>query len=329
MMDGEGKSAVLAGDGSTEWGAKRSMMSVSRPGVGRRALLRSALAAGLLAGSHGVRAQASLKLEDVNRMDEAAFVKAFAEVYDAAPWVAKSAHARRPFATVAALHQALADSFAHAPREQRLKFLHDRAELGEKGMNGLEAVDQDLLRALNKGYRAKFDMAFAICVPRNTPETIFSAYERRMKDSLDAELAAATQEWFYITRLRIAGNVAGPGMPKVQGDISAHVLDSTVGKPAAGVVVEIHELWGDRSRKVAQATSDADGRATLLSGEPLPIGRYELRFFIGDYFRKSGAAAAGAKPFFDMVPMRAFISNAEDSYHFPLIAAPFGYSIHG
>jgi 2-oxo-4-hydroxy-4-carboxy-5-ureidoimidazoline decarboxylase len=193
----------------------------------------------------------------------------------------------------------------------------------------LDPTDQALLMALNKAYRAKFDIAFTICVRRNSAARIFSEYMRRMDNTLESELATSRQEQFYITRIRIAEMVSGPGMPVVYGDVSAHVLNSMIGAPAEGVAVEIHQLWGARSRQVGGAVTSADGRAMLLSGLPLPIGRYELRFAVGDYFRKVGAVPSGQKPFLDIVPMRIFVAKPEDSYHFPLIAAPYGYSIHG
>ena len=307
-----------------------------RAAFGRRRLCQGVVTASILGVAPRLAAQTRLMLDDVNRMDEAAFVKAFGDVYELSPWVARGAFGRRPFATVAVLHQALADSFAAAPPEQQRKFLHDLSDIGdqqakpETGVKMLGPTDQALLEALNKAYRAKFDMAFVICVRRNTPANIFAEYMRRLNDgTADGEMARAIQEQHLITRIRVAERVTGPGMPKVYGDVTAHVLDSTLGKPALGVAVEIHELWADRSRKVGAGSTDADGRVGLMQDLPLPIGRHELRFAIGDYFRKRGAFAAGEKPFLDVVPMRIYIGNSEDSYHFPLIAAPFGYSIHG
>lgn len=314
----------------------------------RRRIGQGVIAAVVVGRAAAVAAQTTLTLDTVNRMDEGAFVAAFGDVYELSPWVARAAFAKRPFATVAALHQALADSFAAVPREQQIKFLRDIHDLGDKqakpaavtdasrremaasGINALDPSDQALLDALNKAYRAKFGIAFWICVRRNTTATIFAEFMRRLNDnSLDTELALAIQELSCITRLRIAEMVTGAGMPRVYGDASAHVLDATIGKPASGVVVEIHELWGDRSRKVGSAITNADGRATLMAGRPLPIGRYELRFAIGDYFGKKGTAANGEKPFLDIVPMRIYIARAEDSYHYALVASPFGYTIHG
>jgi 2-oxo-4-hydroxy-4-carboxy-5-ureidoimidazoline decarboxylase len=306
------------------------------------------IASGLAGYALPLRAQARLTLDDVNRMNEDAFVKAFSNVYELSPWVARAAFTKRPFATVSAFHQAFSGSFVAAPRAQQVKFLHDLSDIGDKqakagsvtdasrseqdasGIDNLEPTDQALLDALNKGYRARFDMSFEICVRRNTVATIFDEYARRLNNNgPDVELGIAIQELFYITRLRVAEMVTGSGAPRIYGDVSAHVLDGTLGKPAEGVAVELHEIWGERSRKVGAATTNADGRATLMERRPVPIGRYELRFAIGDYFRKRGVVPAGEKPFLDVIPMRTYIREAEDNYHYPLVVSPFAYSIHG
>jgi len=314
----------------------------------RRALFGGLLvAAGLAVVPKAIIAQAPLQLADVNRMDQAAFVKAFGDVYEFSPWVAEAAYQKRPFKTVTSLHAALADAFTAAPREKRLDFLKRLSDLGDKsarpatvtaasrgeqkssGINSLNETDQALLEALNKAYRQKFDMAFVIAVRRNTPAEIFAEYMRRMSNSPAEELALATEQEFLITRLRIAEMVSGEGMPKVYGDLTAHVLDATIGKPAAGVAVELREMWGDRWRKVAAAVTNGDGRASLIEAQPVPIGRYELWFGVGGYFRQRAAVPATEQPFLDRVPLRTFVSKPEDSYHFPLITTPFGYTIHG
>jgi 2-oxo-4-hydroxy-4-carboxy-5-ureidoimidazoline decarboxylase len=273
-----------------------------------------------------------------------AFVAAFGDVIEFTPAAAKSAFTRRPFATVTALHEALIDGLRLLPPAEQHAFFKRLSDIGENavpftaastaeqsksGISSLDAAGLALLHALNTAYRAKFDMSYTICVRRNTVPVIFSELERRLNNAKDVELAAAVQEEFLITRLRIGEQVTGPGAPRIYGDLSAHVLNAMVGKPGEGVAVELYEINGEQARKVAQGATNADGRAVLMSGQPLPIGRYELRFSIGDYFRKTGAIASSEKLILDVVPMRMFIGKSEDSYHFPLIATPFSYTIHG
>ena len=245
-------------------------------------------------------------------MDEAAFVAAFGNTYELSPWVAKVAFAKRPFPTVTALHQALADAFRTAPREQQLAFFRRLSDIGDRtvkaenitaaskleqsvsGVDSLTEADHERLKKLNKAYRDKFDMSFTIANRRNTKDTIFTQFERRLGNDLATELAIAIQEEFYITRLRVAEQVVGEGMPRVYGDLTVHALNTVVGQPANGMVIELFEMSGDKGRKVAQATSNVDGRADVLVGaavadRPLRVALRGGRLFpqAGRWLRQS------------------------------------------
>jgi 5-hydroxyisourate hydrolase len=104
--------------------------------------------------------------------------------------------------------------------------------------------------------------------------------------------------------------------------LSTHVLDTSRGQPAAGVVVEL--LAADRSLLVAAATN-ADGRVPREIFGDLQAGVYELVFRAGEYFRARGLAAHDP-PFLDEVPVRFGI--AEGHYHVPLLLSPYSYSTY-
>ena len=80
---------------------------------------------------------------------------------------------------------------------------------------------------------------------------------------------------------------------------------------------------------IARATSNHDGRtdAPLIGGQPLPIGRYELRFHLGDYFGRMGVQQDDP-PFLDVVPVRFAIAEPEGHYHVPLLVTPWSYSTY-
>ena len=107
------------------------------------------------------------------------------------------------------------------------------------------------------------------------------------------------------------------------------MLDTHLGQPAQGVALELHALSGTGADLVTTGTTNADGRtdAPLIAGRPLPIGRYELRFAVGDYFKARGVALADP-PFLDMVPLRFSIAEPEGHYHVPLIVTPWSYSTY-
>ena len=51
-------------------------------------------------------------LDDLNRAAPGAFSAAIGDTFELAPWVAEAAAARRPFATVAALHETMMGELA-------------------------------------------------------------------------------------------------------------------------------------------------------------------------------------------------------------------------
>ena len=286
-------------------------------------------------------------LDELNRMDPAAFEAAVGDVFELAPWVAKAAQARAPFATVTDLHAAMMGAVCAAPREQQLTFLRNHPDLAGKaarlgdvtddsrreqasaGLDALSDEEFDRFHRLNAAYKVKFGFPFMICVRRHTRDSILEQFERRLARDPAAELAQALQEVLYITRLRLPAKVTGEGMPAVNGRLSTHVLDTHAGRPAVGLAVELFEQAGGRFHRIAAAVTNGDGRTDqpLIGGRPLPIGRYELRFAVGEHFRRRGVEA-GDPPFLDIVPLRFSVAEPEGHYHVPLLCSPWSYSTY-
>jgi 5-hydroxyisourate hydrolase len=111
------------------------------------------------------------------------------------------------------------------------------------------------------------------------------------------------------------------------GRITTHVLDTAAGRPAAGLRLVLSRLDASPT-VVAEAVTNADGRVDrpLLEGASFAIGRYEIVFHVGDYFRRAGAALPDPS-FLDLVPLRFGV--AEDAhYHVPLLVSPYAYSTY-
>jgi 5-hydroxyisourate hydrolase len=108
--------------------------------------------------------------------------------------------------------------------------------------------------------------------------------------------------------------------------ITTHVLDTSRGKPAAGVTVllELKSTSGDWS-KVATGTTDHDGRINNLfpDGIPLEKGMYRLTFETLSYFR-----SVQSESFYPYVQVVFEVKEASAHYHIPLLVSPFGYSTY-
>ena len=108
--------------------------------------------------------------------------------------------------------------------------------------------------------------------------------------------------------------------------ISTHVLDTTLGRPAAGVRVFLEQL--DDSGvgiSLGVGETDADGRLRdlLPAGEMLRPGDYRLRFDTGAYF-----SASNRESFYPSVTVEFRVVGPASHYHVPLLLSPFGYSTY-
>ncbi len=280
-------------------------------------------------------------LDALNGMTEAAFVAALDGVFEHAPWVAGAVAGHRPFATVAALHDAMMAAVRSADDATCLAFLRghpalspgaladpsltaaSRAEQGGLGLDGLGA-DLGRFEALAVAYRHRFGFPFIVCVRRLTPPFVLRALERRVQGEPAAERVAALAEIGHITRLRLVERVQGPGMPRTGGHLSTHVLDTARGRPGAGIRVELLR----EGVPIREDVTNAQGRteAPLIEGEPLRIGRYELRFHVADYF--AGWPAVADPPWYDVIPVRFAVAEPEGHYHMPLLLGAWTYTTY-
>ncbi len=112
--------------------------------------------------------------------------------------------------------------------------------------------------------------------------------------------------------------------------LTTHVLDITRGVPARGVRVELFELGDDGARLlVTLATTNADGRTDkpLIGPNDARVGKFELVFHAGPYFRAQGAKLPDP-PFLDVVPIRFAVADPSAHYHVPLVVSPWSYSTY-
>lgn len=288
-----------------------------------------------------------VSLEALNKADKPEFVRLLDGVFEHANWVAEGAFPVRPYRTVAALHDALMATVRAVPQKDQIAFVRAHPDLAGKaaragkvapasvaeqaslGLDRLNDDDYARFEKLNAAYRDKFGFPFVICVRRQTREAILDAFEQRLGNNTEAELAAALEEIGHITKLRTVDRVEGPGAPVVTGWLSTHVLDTYHGCPAAGVRLELFEVGESERARLVQGATNLEGRTDqpLISGEPLRVGTYELQFHVGDYFRSSGVPLS-SQPFLDVVPVRFGISEPEGHYHVPLVATPWSYSTY-
>jgi 2-oxo-4-hydroxy-4-carboxy-5-ureidoimidazoline decarboxylase len=289
-----------------------------------------------------------VSLDAINAADKAAFVALLGDIFEHAPWVAEAAYAARPFATLAALHASMCAVVRDADAERQLAFIKGHPDLagkaaragaltedsaGEQASAGLDRLSEEeftRFHRLNEAYGRKFGIPFIVSVRRHTRDSILRQFERRLGHEPAAELATARDEIFRIVALRLDQRVSAPDRLSVHGRLSTHVLDTHAGRPAAGVTIELRELSdAGASRLIERMPTNADGRTDrpLIHNRPIPIGRYELRFAVGDYFARHGTPVADP-PFLGVVPVQFAVAEPEGHYHVPLLVTPWSYSTY-
>lgn len=107
--------------------------------------------------------------------------------------------------------------------------------------------------------------------------------------------------------------------------ITTHILDLTIGKPAAGVRVVLTRVENVERTVVGSGVTDDDGRLRELvpTASTVDAGTFELSFETGMYFR-----AKGVEPFHPRVLVIVDIADPKQDYHVPLLVSPYGFTTY-
>jgi len=105
--------------------------------------------------------------------------------------------------------------------------------------------------------------------------------------------------------------------------ITTHILDTSRGRPAAGVTVTL-ERQGDGWEHLGRGVTNADGRVTdLMAPGSLRAGVHRIRFATGEYWE-----ALGSSGFYPFVEIVFEVGATDEHYHVPLLLNPYGYSTY-
>ncbi len=261
----------------------------------------------------------------LDAMPEAAAREALERCCGAKRWVAGMLE-RRPFASDTQLLTCADEVWAQmGPADYHEAFAH-HPRIGAS----LEALRDGNLR-----YEARFGHIFIVCASGKTAAQMLALLEDRLGNEPEAELAVAAAQQHEITRLRLL-NLHSEGrevqetrkqapVMSTRSPITTHVLDTSVGHPAAGVPVQLSRETGDGWELLAERTTDTDGRVgDLLTPGSLQAGTYRIRFATASYF-----ASIGVEDFFYPYAEIVFrVHETAQHYHVPLLLNPFGYSTY-
>lgn len=168
-----------------------------------------------------------MTLDEVNALDDAAFVAALGGVFEHSPWVAQRALAARPFATVDALQQAMVGAMRQASDDQKLALLRAHPELAGRAMArrqltagstaeqagaGLDCCSPEefaRLQDLNSRYNERFGFPFILAVKDWDRPGIIGEFARRLAHDRASEFAECLSQVERIASLRLAAMIRG------------------------------------------------------------------------------------------------------------------------
>jgi 5-hydroxyisourate hydrolase len=107
--------------------------------------------------------------------------------------------------------------------------------------------------------------------------------------------------------------------------ITTHVLDTSIGRPAAGVPVILEmEKAGGGWKELGRGVTDGDGRQReLLATGSLKEGTYRLTFDTRAYF-----ASRKVETLYPQVSVVFEVRRSSEHHHIPLLLSPHGYSTY-
>ena len=158
-------------------------------------------------------------------MTTEAFVVAFGDIAEHSPWVAETVAGKRPFADRRAMAEAFLDAVFDASPSRQLALVRAHPDLAGKaaiatlqpdsrkeqagvGLDRLTGDEFARFTALNEAYRAKFGFPFIFAVKGADKQKILRAFEQRIDNEPEAELATAIRQVGNIIGFRIEDRVA-------------------------------------------------------------------------------------------------------------------------
>ena len=109
--------------------------------------------------------------------------------------------------------------------------------------------------------------------------------------------------------------------------VTSHILDTSLGRPAAHVRVELQHLQDNVWVRVNEGQTDADGRVARHLVPEVSVfeaGIYRIVFDTAQYFKANGVTEF----LYPEVTITFNVKDPTQHYHIPLLLNPFGYSTY-
>ncbi|KAK1932334.1 5-hydroxyisourate hydrolase [Phytophthora citrophthora] len=109
--------------------------------------------------------------------------------------------------------------------------------------------------------------------------------------------------------------------------VTSHILDTSLGRPAADVRVDLQQFVNGKWIRVNEGRTNADGRVSshlVPESSSFEAGTYRMVFYTQAYFEANGVSEF----FYPEVTIAFVVKDPTQHYHVPLLINPFGYSTY-
>ena len=171
-------------------------------------------------------------------------------------------------------------------------------------------------------YEQRFGFTYIVCATGKSAEEMLAILKRRLASNRDGRVARGRRA-AAADHADSSGKVAGR-----MSTITTHVLDTVLGKPAAGISVRLEKQEGGgwQSEIAAECRpirSRNRCRRTLpRSGADAPPGVYRLTFDTGAYLARIGRTSI-----YPEISI-TFTCDGEAHYHLPLLLSDNSYTTY-
>jgi 2-oxo-4-hydroxy-4-carboxy-5-ureidoimidazoline decarboxylase len=165
--------------------------------------------------------QAMTTIDDINAMSPRAFIKAFGDVAEHSPWVAREAGAYRPFRDREDMVRHFESALRAANRDAQRALIRAHPDLATKakltddstkeqagaGLNTLTAEEFARFTDLNTRYKQRFGFPFIFAVKGATKHMILASFAERVDNDPAIEFETALQQICRIFHFRIEDRI--------------------------------------------------------------------------------------------------------------------------
>ena len=116
------------------------------------------------------------------------------------------------------------------------------------------------------------------------------------------------------------GTTADPTIAR----LSTHVLDTTAGRPAAGIPATLESIGPDGAPATCgSGVTDADGRIQQINTGALAPGEYRLTLSTAGYFGANHGAT-----FYPSIAIQFLLDGGRPHYHIAVLASTYSYATY-